>query len=49
MPATTRRRRVTLVPSPDAYDSTPPRGSRPEYTRIYLPGGREAHLSEAVS
>jgi len=52
MPATIRRHHLTLVPEPDAYDSTPPRGSRPEYTRVYLLGllgGQEAHLDEAVS
>ena len=37
-----------LVPAPGAYDSTPPRGSRPDHSRVYLPGGREADLAEAV-
>lgn len=49
MPATIGRRHLTLCLAPDAYDSTSPRGSRPEYTRVYLPGGRQAHLAEAVS
>jgi hypothetical protein len=49
MPATIGRRHLTSVPASDAYDSTPPRGSRPQYTRVYLPGGREEHLDEAVS
>jgi hypothetical protein len=32
------------VISRDAYDSTPPRGSQPEYARVYRSRGQYAHL-----
>jgi hypothetical protein len=30
--------------SRDAYDSAPPRGTEPVFTRVYRSGGRYAHL-----
>ena len=30
--------------TPDAYDSAPPRGTPPPWTRLYQRGVREAHL-----
>lgn len=32
--------------TPDAYDSAPPRGTAPSWTRLYQRGGHYAHLEQ---